>query len=119
MLLFLFFSCLSIFFPLLIDGVGYYDIVWQHIGMLCSQDEFISYLMFMPQVLSVNLDEWTDEQVDTLADMGGNDAANLKYEASLYTTRIEANHTPSTRHTIGQENQMLFKHTFCYHGYRR
>lgn len=83
MLLFLFFSCLSIFFSLLFDGVGYYDIVWQHIGILCSQDEFISYLMFMPQVLSINLDEWTDEQVDTLVDMGGNDAANLKYEACI------------------------------------
>ncbi|KAI8571570.1 hypothetical protein RHMOL_Rhmol01G0130500 [Rhododendron molle] len=35
------------------------------------------------KVLSVNLDEWTDEQVDALVDMGGNDAANLKYEACI------------------------------------
>ncbi|XP_057503019.1 probable ADP-ribosylation factor GTPase-activating protein AGD11 isoform X2 [Actinidia eriantha] len=35
------------------------------------------------KVFSVNLDEWTDEQVDTLMDMGGNDAANLKYEAFI------------------------------------
>lgn len=35
------------------------------------------------KVLSVNLDEWTDEQVDTLVHMGGNDAVNLKYEASI------------------------------------
>ncbi|XP_058195626.1 probable ADP-ribosylation factor GTPase-activating protein AGD11 isoform X1 [Rhododendron vialii] len=35
------------------------------------------------KVLSVNLDEWTDEQVDTLVDMGGNDAANLKFEACI------------------------------------
>ncbi|XP_052194401.1 probable ADP-ribosylation factor GTPase-activating protein AGD11 isoform X2 [Diospyros lotus] len=33
------------------------------------------------KVLSVKLDEWTDEQVDALMDMGGNDALNLKYEA--------------------------------------
>ncbi|KAL6989734.1 putative ADP-ribosylation factor GTPase-activating protein agd11 [Sarracenia purpurea var. burkii] len=37
----------------------------------------------MDMVLSVNLDEWTDEQVDTLIDMGGNEAVNLKYEAFL------------------------------------
>ncbi|GFY94933.1 calcium-dependent ARF-type GTPase activating protein family [Actinidia rufa] len=35
------------------------------------------------KVFSVNLDEWTDEQVDTLMDMGGNDAVNLKYEAFI------------------------------------
>lgn len=35
------------------------------------------------KVLSVKLDEWTHEQVDTLNDMGGNEEANLKYEAHL------------------------------------
>lgn len=35
------------------------------------------------KVLSVKLDEWTDEQVDTLRDMGGNEEANLKYEAFI------------------------------------
>lgn len=35
------------------------------------------------KVLSVNLDEWTEDQVDTLADMGGNIAANKKYEACI------------------------------------
>ncbi|KAF6151059.1 hypothetical protein GIB67_042394, partial [Kingdonia uniflora] len=34
-------------------------------------------------VLSVKLDEWTDEQVDFLADLGGNTVANTKYEAFL------------------------------------
>lgn len=33
------------------------------------------------QVLSVKLDEWTNEQVDALAEMGGNLAVNKKYEA--------------------------------------
>ncbi|KAG8391133.1 hypothetical protein BUALT_Bualt01G0156200 [Buddleja alternifolia] len=35
------------------------------------------------KVLSVKLDEWTDEQVDTLTEMGGNNAVNLKYEAHI------------------------------------
>ncbi|KAF6155282.1 hypothetical protein GIB67_019808 [Kingdonia uniflora] len=34
-------------------------------------------------VLSVKLDEWTDGQVDFLVDLGGNTAANTKYEAFL------------------------------------
>ncbi|KAL3622616.1 hypothetical protein CASFOL_034027 [Castilleja foliolosa] len=34
-------------------------------------------------VLSVKLDAWTDEQVDALIEMGGNDAVNLKYEAHI------------------------------------
>ncbi|KAA8537320.1 hypothetical protein F0562_026993 [Nyssa sinensis] len=33
------------------------------------------------KVLSVKLDEWTDEQVDTVIHMGGNTAVNSKYEA--------------------------------------
>ncbi|GMH30199.1 hypothetical protein Nepgr_032042 [Nepenthes gracilis] len=35
------------------------------------------------KVLSVNLDEWTEEQVKSLAEMGGNLVANLKYEACI------------------------------------
>lgn len=31
----------------------------------------------------MKLDEWTDDQVDSLIEMGGNNAANLKYEASI------------------------------------
>ncbi|KAL2898327.1 putative ADP-ribosylation factor GTPase-activating protein AGD11, partial [Bienertia sinuspersici] len=34
-------------------------------------------------VLSVKLDEWTDDQVDALAEMGGNIVANKKYEACI------------------------------------
>ncbi|KAK4483551.1 hypothetical protein RD792_010751 [Penstemon davidsonii] len=33
------------------------------------------------KVLSMKLDDWTDEQVDALTEMGGNNAVNLKYEA--------------------------------------
>ncbi|XVE86158.1 hypothetical protein DITRI_Ditri18aG0013400 [Diplodiscus trichospermus] len=35
------------------------------------------------KVLSVKLDEWTDEQVDSLVNLGGNTVANNKYEAFL------------------------------------
>ncbi|XP_072960887.1 probable ADP-ribosylation factor GTPase-activating protein AGD11 isoform X2 [Typha angustifolia] len=38
------------------------------------------------KVLSVKLDEWTDEQVNSLADRGGNDAVNMTYEAFLPET---------------------------------
>jgi len=35
------------------------------------------------KVLSVKLDEWTDEQVDNLENLGGNIAVNQKYEACI------------------------------------
>ncbi|CAO2196234.1 unnamed protein product [Urochloa humidicola] len=35
------------------------------------------------KVVSVKLDEWTDEQVDILADSGGNAAVNMIYEAFM------------------------------------
>ncbi|KAK9023998.1 hypothetical protein V6N11_004182 [Hibiscus sabdariffa] len=35
------------------------------------------------KVLSVKLDEWTDEQVDSLVNLGGNNVVNNKYEALL------------------------------------
>ena len=40
-------------------------------------------MMLMMQVLSIKLDEWTDEQVDTLMGMGENNEVNMKYEASI------------------------------------
>ncbi|CAH9091865.1 unnamed protein product [Cuscuta europaea] len=35
------------------------------------------------KVLSASLDEWTNELVDSLVEMGGNIVANLKYEAAI------------------------------------
>ncbi|GAB2216539.1 hypothetical protein Droror1_Dr00024314 [Drosera rotundifolia] len=35
------------------------------------------------KVLSVNLDEWSEDQVNALAEMGGNLVANMKYEACI------------------------------------
>ncbi|KAK1291195.1 putative ADP-ribosylation factor GTPase-activating protein AGD11 [Acorus calamus] len=35
------------------------------------------------KVLSVKLDDWTDEQIESLEDMGGNAASNMIYEAYL------------------------------------
>ncbi|PHU09288.1 putative ADP-ribosylation factor GTPase-activating protein AGD11, partial [Capsicum chinense] len=35
------------------------------------------------KVLSVKLDEWTNDQVDGMIEMGGNTVANMKYEAAI------------------------------------
>ncbi|KAJ3676226.1 hypothetical protein LUZ60_003638 [Juncus effusus] len=35
------------------------------------------------KVLSVKLDEWTNEQVDTLIESGGNNSVNMRYEAFM------------------------------------
>lgn len=35
------------------------------------------------QVLSVTLDEWSDDQVDSMVEVGGNASANSIYEAYL------------------------------------
>ncbi|EPS72744.1 hypothetical protein M569_02012, partial [Genlisea aurea] len=35
------------------------------------------------KVLSVKLDDWTDDQVDAVMEMGGNNAVNAKYEAHV------------------------------------
>lgn len=35
------------------------------------------------KVLSVKLDEWTDDEVDTLMELGGNNVVNSKYEAHI------------------------------------
>ena len=43
---------------------------------------FKSFIILL-QVLSMKLDEWTDEQVDSLTDGGGNSAINIIYEAFL------------------------------------
>ncbi|XP_042068162.1 probable ADP-ribosylation factor GTPase-activating protein AGD11 isoform X2 [Salvia splendens] len=49
--------------------------------------EFIEALECIYQrygmVFSVNLDEWTHEQVDSITEMGGNSVVNLKYEAQI------------------------------------
>lgn len=37
----------------------------------------------MSQILSVKLDEWTDDEVDALEELGGNTIVNYKYEGSM------------------------------------
>lgn len=37
----------------------------------------------MTQVLSVTLDEWSDEQLNSIIEVGGNSCANAIYEAFL------------------------------------
>ncbi|KAI3495542.1 hypothetical protein L1887_37885 [Cichorium endivia] len=39
------------------------------------------------KILSVNLDEWTEEDVDNVIKLGGNEAVNLKYEDSIPENR--------------------------------
>lgn len=46
----------------------------------CLNDYF---LYVSSKVVSVKLDEWTDEQVDSLEGNGGNTAINARYEAFL------------------------------------
>ncbi|KAJ4720305.1 ADP-ribosylation factor GTPase-activating protein AGD12 [Melia azedarach] len=48
------------------------------------------------KVLSVKLDEWTDEQVDALAEMGGNTVANRKFEARIPDNLIKPKPNSST-----------------------
>ncbi|VFQ92118.1 unnamed protein product [Cuscuta campestris] len=48
----------------------------QTVQCLCTPQVYFS------KVFSVKLDEWTHEQVDMLNEMGGNNVANLKYEAA-------------------------------------
>lgn len=43
------------------------------------------------QVLSVKLDDWTNEQVDALTEMGGNTVVNKKYEAYTPDNVIKPN----------------------------
>jgi stromal membrane-associated protein len=49
--------------------------------LVCFADAI--FFFYFCQVLSIKLDEWTDEQVNTLIDLGGNTAANKKYEAFI------------------------------------
>ncbi|XP_020523915.1 ADP-ribosylation factor GTPase-activating protein AGD12 isoform X3 [Amborella trichopoda] len=42
-----------------------------------------SSLMERKRVLSVSLDDWTDDQIDSMIEVGGNSSANAIYEASI------------------------------------
>lgn len=44
------------------------------------EDEPIQ-LFFARQILSVKLDDWTEEEVEALEELGGNTVVNMKYEA--------------------------------------
>jgi len=53
-----------------------------------KQNNFFDNDLTLPQVLSLNLDEWTDEQVDALVKLGGNTLVNKKYEVHLPINNI-------------------------------
>lgn len=40
-------------------------------------------IIYMSQILSVKLDEWTDEEVEALRKLGGNTSVNYKYEGAI------------------------------------
>lgn len=44
---------------------------------------FVKFVSICMQVLSVNLDEWTHEEVNIVIKCGGNPMVNYKYEASI------------------------------------
>lgn len=48
------------------------------------------------KILSVNLDEWTEEDVDNVIKLGGNAAVNFKYEASIPDNRRKPQPDSST-----------------------
>jgi len=49
-------------------------------------------------VISVNLDEWTDEEVHCLAESGGNSVVNTRYEAFLpENKKIKQDYTTEER----------------------
>ncbi|XP_024962427.1 probable ADP-ribosylation factor GTPase-activating protein AGD11 [Cynara cardunculus var. scolymus] len=48
------------------------------------------------KILSVNLDEWTEEDVDNVIKLGGNTAVNFKYEASIPDNRRKPQPDSST-----------------------
>ncbi|KAM7512401.1 hypothetical protein LguiB_011276 [Lonicera macranthoides] len=58
---------------------------WQFYVLLLDSTSIrcCSIVMFLSQVLSVNLDEWTDDEVNVLTEMGGNTIINMKYEACI------------------------------------
>lgn len=68
-----------------IGHMGFFWFYCYFIDKICSTVKayLITVGSLMHQVLSVKLDEWTDEQVETVATMGGNTVVNMKYEACL------------------------------------
>lgn len=56
-------------------------LVFKSFTFLVLLSQFSRYPV--PQVLSVTLDDWTDEEIDAFIEVGGNVAANKIYEAHL------------------------------------
>jgi len=61
------------------------------------------------KVVSVKLDEWTDEQVDLLADSGGNAAVNMRYEAFM-----PENFTKPRQDCSAEERSDFIRSTLAY-----
>uniref|UniRef100_A0A0D9WFY6 Arf-GAP domain-containing protein n=1 Tax=Leersia perrieri TaxID=77586 RepID=A0A0D9WFY6_9ORYZ len=65
------------------------------------------------KVISVNLDEWTDEEVNCLACSGGNANVNTRYEAFLPENYIKPRQDCTT-----EERSNFIKYKLDYHSYR-
>ena len=61
------------------------------------------------QVVSVKLDEWTDEQVNLLADSGGNADVNMRYEAF-----VPENYTKPRQDCSAEERSDFIRYTLAY-----
>ena len=57
----------------------------------------------------MKLDEWTDEQVDLLADSGGNAAGNMRYEAF-----VPENYTKPRQDCSAEERSDFIRSTLAY-----
>lgn len=62
-------------------------------------------------MISVNLDEWTDEEVNCLANSGGNATVNTKYEAFL------PENYKKPRQDFATEDRAIFIRYNIYHRY--
>lgn len=54
-------------------------------------DSLFWLLIFGAQVMSVTLDEWSDDQIDSMLEVGGNSYANSIYEAFLPAGYLKPN----------------------------
>ena len=54
--------------------------VWSAQGIWIVSEQTVIWTI---QVLSVTLDEWSDDEVDSMVEVGGNSSANSIYEAFI------------------------------------
>jgi len=68
--------------------------------------------VYLAQVLSVTLDKWTDSEVDSMIEVGGNSQANAIYEAFL-PEGYQKPHPDSTQ----EEREKFIRFVIIWKGY--